>query len=210
MRARSWSCAGSCVTTSPNKELKLTKPSIMELRRLTPVFGRLEVDVRRPGRVQRHERPLWTCPSCGLKFVSKNLWHSCGRATLADWKRKMGPRARLLYQRFEHLIARCGTFHVSPAKTRIAFLARVRFAGITRLSEEGMTCAIAMPYPLKSRRFAKATQVAPGWWSHQLRVAEPAELDAQVQAWLRQSYRLMGMQARLKAKADRRAKPSVP
>jgi hypothetical protein len=28
-------------TGSPNKELKLTKPSIMELRSLTPVFGRL-------------------------------------------------------------------------------------------------------------------------------------------------------------------------
>jgi hypothetical protein len=27
-------------TTPPNKELKLTKPSIMELRSLTPVFGR--------------------------------------------------------------------------------------------------------------------------------------------------------------------------
>jgi hypothetical protein len=141
--------------------------------------------------------------------VSKNLWHSCGRATLADWKRKMGPHARLLYQRFEHLISRCGEFHVSPAKTRISFLGRVRFAGITRLSEDGMTCAFAMPYPVSSRRFARVAEVAPGWWSHELRVAEPAELDAQVQAWLRRSYRLMGMQGRLKAKAGLRAKRRV-
>ena len=33
------------------------------------------------------------------------------------------------------MIAECGEFHVAPAKTRIAFLARVRFAGITSLSE---------------------------------------------------------------------------
>lgn len=164
------------------------------------VFGRLEVGVRKPGKPKRAERPLWTCPRCGLKFVSKNLWHSCGRATLADWKRKMGPRASKLYRRFEQLIARCGTYHVSPAKTRIAFLGRVRFAGITRLSEDGMTCAFALPFPLTSRRFTKVAEVAPGWWSHELRVSEPAELNAEVQAWLRRSYRLMGMQGRLKAK----------
>jgi hypothetical protein len=28
------------IAAPPNKELKLTKPSIMELRSLTPVFGR--------------------------------------------------------------------------------------------------------------------------------------------------------------------------
>ena len=33
-------------TTPPNKELKLTKPSIMELRSLTPVFGGLLVERR--------------------------------------------------------------------------------------------------------------------------------------------------------------------
>jgi hypothetical protein len=105
-----------------------------------------------------------------------------------------------LYKRFERLIGGCGSFHVSPAKTRIAFLGRVRFASITRLSEEAMTCNFAMPYPLKSRRFVKIAEVVPGWWAHELRVATPEELDAQVQAWLRRSYRLMGMQGRLKAR----------
>ena len=141
-------------------------------------------------------RPLWTCPRCGVRLVTKNLAHSCGRATLTDWKQKMGPRARQLYRQFEQLIARCGPFHISPAKTRIAFLGRVRFAGITRLTEEGMTCAFALPYPLESRRFAKVDEVAPGWWVHQLRISEPAQLNAQLQRWLRRSYRLMGMQER--------------
>jgi Domain of unknown function (DUF5655) len=141
---------------------------------------------------------LWTCPRCGLKLVTRNLWHSCGQATLDDWKGKMGPRAAKLYERFEQLIARCGSYHVSPAKTRIAFLGRVRFAGITRLSEEGMTCVFAMPHALRSRRFTRVAEVVPGWWGHQLRVSDPRELDAEVQAWLRRSYRVMGMQERLK------------
>jgi hypothetical protein len=109
----------------------------------------------------------------------------------------MGPRARRLYQHFESLIADCGPYHIAPAKTRIAFLARVRFASITALSERGMTCGFALPSPLRSRRFTKVTAIVPGWWGHSLRITEVDQLDAQLQAWLRRSYRLMGLQERL-------------
>jgi len=142
-------------------------------------------------------QPLWTCPTCGAKLVSRKLAHSCGRATLGDWQARMGPRASALYGRFEEMIAACGEYHVAPAKTRIAFMGRVRFAGITSLSERGMTCAFALPFRLKSRRFAKVEEVVPGWWIHRLRITEPGQLDEEVQAWLKESYRLMGMQERL-------------
>jgi hypothetical protein len=143
------------------------------------------------------KRPLWTCPKCGAKLVTKNLSHSCGRATVDDWKARMGPRARQFYDRFEQMIAACGDYHVAPAKTRIAFLGRVRFAGITSLSEEGMTCGFSLPHPVSSPRFSKVEEVVPGWWVHRLRITEVDQLDREVQAWLRESYRLMGMQERL-------------
>jgi hypothetical protein len=144
------------------------------------------------------KKPLWTCPRCGAKFVTKNLWHSCGVATLDDWKARMGPGARELYDRFEQMIAACGEYHVAPAKTRIAFMGRVRFAGITSLSEKGMTCGFAMPRPLRSPRFAKVEEVGPDWWIHRLRITDVRQLDKEVQSWLCDSYRLMGMQERLK------------
>jgi len=157
------------------------------------------------------QRPLWTCPGCGVKLLAKNLWHSCGYATLDDWRRGMGPSARRLYERFEQLVSRCGEYHVSPAKSRITFLGRVRFAGITRLSEAGMTCSFALPYPLRSRRFVRVAEVAPGWWSHQMSITDPRQLDDQVQAWLRRSYRLMGRQGRLKRRRNEgRASASIP
>jgi hypothetical protein len=164
--------------------------------------------VRRTTKPTKSAPPLWACPKCGLRFVTKNLWHSCGQSTLEDWKSQMGSRATTLYRRFEQLIAKCGPYDVSPAKTRIAFLGRVRFAGITRLSEEGMTCAFALPYPLRSRRLARVSEVAPGWWSHELRVTAPTELDETVQTWLRRSYQLMGMQERLKGFSRRKARSS--
>ncbi len=150
-------------------------------------------------KASRHQ-PLRTCPKCGAKFVTKNSWHSCGQATLDDWKARMGPRARELYDRFERMIAACGEYHVAPAKTRIAFLGRVRFAGITSLSEKGMTCGFALPHPLKSPRFAKIEEVGSGWWAHRLRITDVTQLDEELQSWLRESYRLMGMQERLKGK----------
>ena len=115
----------------------------------------------------------------------------------------MAPRARKFYDRFEQMIATCGTYHVAPAKTRIAFLARVRFAAITSLSEKGMTCGFALPYRLKSSRFANVAEVVPGWWAHRLRITECSQLDDQVQAWLRESYRLMGLQERLRGRSGR-------
>lgn len=152
---------------------------------------------------------LWTCPQCGAKLVTRNMSHSCGRATLLDWKRRMGPRACALFERFERMIAVCGEYHVAPAKTRVAFLGRVRFAGITNLSEKGMTCSFALPYARASARFVKVQEVVPGWWVHTLRVIEPRELDEEVQRWICESYRLMGMQERLSMSNRARAKRST-
>ena len=141
--------------------------------------------------------PLWRCPSCGAGFVSRNLWHSCGNATVRSWLDARGPRARELYAAFEARIAACGPYEVAPAKTRIAFMGHVRFAGITALSERGMSCAFALPRPVDSPRFASVREVAKGWYVHRLRITDPAQLDDEVQGWLRESYRLMGMRERL-------------
>jgi hypothetical protein len=154
-------------------------------------------------------RPLWTCPACGARLVSKNLWHSCGNATLQDWKARMGPRARSLYDRFEAMIAACGEYHIAPAKTRIAFMARVRFAGITNLSEKGMTCSFSLPSALASDRFVKVEEAAPGWWVHRLRITSASQMDEELQAWLSTSYKLMGMQQRLNSPAADAVAPPV-
>jgi hypothetical protein len=30
------------------------------------------------------QKPLWRCPKCGHRFVTRNLWHSCRRYRLVD------------------------------------------------------------------------------------------------------------------------------
>jgi hypothetical protein len=153
--------------------------------------------------------PLWTCPRCGRKFVSRNIWHSCTDATVDSFLAGNGPRARALFDRFEQLVALCGPYDVSPAKTRVAFMGRVRFAGVTRISDREMICSFALPYPLNNPRFTKIEQVVPGWYAHRLRITDPEQLDDEVLGWLRESYRLMGMQERLREKPARNSQPKA-
>lgn len=140
--------------------------------------------------------------------MNRNQWHSCGRATLDEWLDGLGPGGLALYRRFAALVEACGEFHVAPAKTRIAFLGRVRFATITRLRDDGMVCSFALPYPLRSPRFARVEEVIPTWVVHTLVVAAPEQLDDEVQDWIRESYRLMGMREGLRQR--RRARRATP
>jgi hypothetical protein len=117
----------------------------------------------------------------------------------------MTPAVLTLYRRFRGMIAACGPFHVGPAKTRIAFLGEVRFAGVAGITKTGLTVSFALPGPLRSKRFRSVSEVAPGWWAHRLVVRDPAQLDAELQGWLRRSYRLMGMRGRLAKRAAGRA-----
>jgi hypothetical protein len=111
----------------------------------------------------------------------------------------MTPKVRKLYDRFESMIAACGEYYASPARTRIAFMGRIRFANIVKIDEDSMTCTFALARPLASKRFIKVDEVVPGWWVHKLRVSDPEQLDAQLQRWLTRSYRTLGTHGLRKA-----------
>jgi len=145
-------------------------------------------------------RPLWTCPKCGQKFVTRNLWHSCGLATVADWKKRMTPKVRDIYDRFESMIANCGEYYAAPAKTRIAFMGRIRFAGISKMTADGVMCNFALGAPLSSKRFDKVHEIVPGWFAHYMWITDAKQLDAQVQRWVKRAYRTMGTHGLRKVK----------
>ena len=123
---------------------------------------------------------------------------------MADWDARMNPHTRALFQRFTEMIGKCGPYYFGPAKTRIAILARVRFAGLNALGEQSITISFALPKPIRSRRFATVVEIVPGWWGHRLKITELKQLDGELQEWLRQSYSLMGMQGRLAPKKPRK------
>ena len=144
-------------------------------------------------------KPMWTCPKCDQQFVNTNQYHSCARATIEWWKDRMSPRARAIFDKFESLVAACGEYSIAPAKTRIAFLGRVRFGGIRWVRGDTVCVGFSLPGPLRSHRFSRVVEAAPGWFSHDLVVTDPAQLNDEFAAWLKRSYELMGMQRRLRA-----------
>lgn len=75
------------------------------------------------------DAPLWTCPKCGHRFVTRNLWHSCGRYRIADHFTGADPMVRRLFDRFTELVRRNGPVTIYAQKTRIVCQVRVRFGG---------------------------------------------------------------------------------
>jgi hypothetical protein len=132
--------------------------------------------------------------------------HACSSASVADFLRGKSASARALYAGFERLVAAQGPYLVSPARTRVSFQARVRFANVTALGARGMTCNFALPRPLTSARFSRVQRIQDDWWVHWLRISAARELDRELAGWLARSYRLMGMQQRLRRARARPAR----
>jgi hypothetical protein len=162
---------------------------------------RYPLDGMRKSPVTPKEKPLWTCPKCVARFVTRNLWHSCGRATMADWETRMNARTRALFHHLTQVIGANGTYYLAPAKTRIAIMAQVRFAGVTAMTDDSITISFALPKRVRSSRFLSVSEVAPGWFAHRIKVTDTKQFDPQVREWLAQSYRLMGNRERLSRKA---------
>lgn len=76
---------------------------------------------------------LWTCPHCGAKLIAKNLSHACGAYSVEKFLEGKTTLGRKLFARFAALVAKCGPCEVAPAKTRVAFMGKVRFAIVNRV-----------------------------------------------------------------------------
>jgi hypothetical protein len=118
------------------------------------------------------------------------MWHACGPYTIEKFLEGKGPRARELFDGFAALIRKCGPVTTAPAKTRIAFMVRVRFAGVSNISERGMTIGFALRRPLKHPRIQKVTMYNPRWYGHYVRIKSLEELDDELLGWLCEAYKV--------------------
>jgi len=150
-------------------------------------------------RKNRQETPgptdLWQCPKCGEKFVTKNMWHSCGKYSLEALFSRSEPHVFQLYQRFEALVKACGPVTVIPQKTRVAFQVRVRFAGAVP-RKKYLECSFGFARRLEAPRFHKIEQYAPKWYGHYCRVDKEEDFDDEFMRWIREAY-AVGEQAHL-------------
>src|SRR5215510_3001347 len=105
---------------------------------------------------RRKQSPLWICPKCGARLVTRNLWHSCGRFTLDALFANAQPDVVGLARKYVDMLQALGDVQVIPQKTRLVCVARVRFAGLYP-RKHGFRAAFALRRCLKSARIAKRT-----------------------------------------------------
>jgi Domain of unknown function (DUF5655) len=135
------------------------------------------------------ERALWQCPECGHRFVTANIWHSCGRYHIDDHFTGKEGIVRDAFDRLHEAVRGFGPVNVYAQKTSIVFQVRVRFAR-------------AMPrrrwldghFWLKRRvshpRLTKIELFLRNDWIHWFRITDPTQIDANFVKLLRESYKI--------------------
>lgn len=133
--------------------------------------------------------PLWTCPRCGHRFVTKNLWHSCVRVPLTQHFRGKPVERKKTWDRWLAVARECGPVHAYAQKSRIVIMARVRFAGaVVRSSylDAGLWLRRRAAHPLLRR----VEDYGPLGVVHHFRLVAPTDIDAPLQALVREAYRV--------------------
>jgi hypothetical protein len=139
------------------------------------------------------QRPLWVCPRCGARLVSRNLWHSCGPHALEDLFAGSDAGVLELAREYVRLLESLGDVQVLPQKTRLVGVARVRFAGLLP-RHDGFLATFALRRRLDSPRVVRVEDYGPGWQAHVVRVGRPEDLDAELRGWLQESHDTVGLQ----------------
>ena len=131
---------------------------------------------------------LWTCPRCGARFVTRNLWHGCGDYTVDGFFEGTPARLRELYDAWASLVGEFGPFEQVPTRSRIAFMVRVRFAGVVRLRKDGLVCGFWLKRRIDSPRFTKVEHLGRSDWIYRFVLRDEDELDDEVRDWIREAY----------------------
>jgi hypothetical protein len=147
------------------------------------------------------------CPRCGVKLLHPRQSHACGPFSAEAFLAGRTARERELCGRFVALIAAAGPYELAPARTRIAFLAEVRFASVNRLGPKGLDVHLVLPRRLRSARFRKVEQLGP-LFVHHLRFTAPGQLDAEVAGWVATARAEYGERRWLDARRGRLRSPA--
>jgi len=141
-------------------------------------------------------RPLWRCPKCKRRFANRNQSHFCGKHDLEHQFEGKPPELRTTYDAVLKAIRRCGPVIVLPEKTRIAFQVRMSFAQLT-IRSKWVDGHVVLARRFEQSRFRKIETISPRNHVHHFRLTSVAEVDDEVEAWLREAY-AVGEQRHLK------------
>ncbi len=133
---------------------------------------------------------LWDCPSCGKRFVTENMWHSCGNHTVEGFMAGKSNIAWSYWNRLCELVGSCGPYSIVANKTRLVFMVRVRFAGMDAVSDRGMNFSFWLKERIDNPRLHRVEHYGRRDWGHHIRVTAVDQLDDEVRGWLCMAYQV--------------------
>jgi hypothetical protein len=133
--------------------------------------------------------PLWKCPRCGHRFVTKNLWHSCGRVPVATHFHGKPAARKHTWDEWVAAARACGPVTAYAQKTRLVIQARVRFAGaVVRVSylDAGLWLRRRADHP----RMHRVEDFGRLGYGHHFRLERPEDIDAALRNLMSDAYRV--------------------
>ena len=132
-------------------------------------------------------KPLWRCPKCGHRFVTRNLWHSCVRVPLAQHFKGKAPALRAAFRRWVQIARACGPVTVYAQQTRIVIQARVRFAGAV-VRATYLDAGLWLRRRIKHPRLQRIENFGRLGYGIHFRLNGPADIDDRMIGFMREAY----------------------
>jgi Domain of unknown function (DUF5655) len=131
---------------------------------------------------------MWECPRCGRTFANRNQSHACAPlGTLDDHFSGTEPQVRAAFDAVLAVVAGLGPVEVLPERTRIALHRRMSFAAFVP-RRRWLDGHVVLAERLESPRFRRVEVYSPRNVLHAFRLTGPADVDAEVAAWLTAAY----------------------
>ncbi|MEE4259554.1 MAG: DUF5655 domain-containing protein [Bacteroidales bacterium] len=130
---------------------------------------------------------MWTCQACGQKFLHENQYHSCNDRTVDSFLEGKSYEVIELFRYFVEEYQKLGGFVLHPAKSRIAFAAKIRFGYIARVGKDFMDVALTFNKAYHDNLcFYRIGQVPGGKiFQHYIRLTHKDDLNEEVRKFMR-------------------------
>jgi hypothetical protein len=99
------------------------------------------------------------------------------------------PETRKLYEKLLAKMRTVGPFEEEVKKTCLHLVRVTAFAGV-HARKQHLLVTIKSDRAIKSPRIVKSEQTSKSRWHHDVKLASPAEIDAELLGWLRAAYEL--------------------
>ena len=130
---------------------------------------------------------MWTCPECKQKFLHVNQWHSCAEKTVQDFLINKSPLTIELFHHFIDEYTKIGDFVLHPARSRIAFAAKIRFGYIARLGRNFVDGALTFNRRYDDNLcFYRIGEVPGGkYFQHYFRIFAKEDVNSELKSYMK-------------------------